>query len=286
MENEKNYDGELTAVTTAVPVMTGTPEPAYAAPAYAGSAANAANGANGAKRGREKKTRISASGLSLPARIGIWTVGVVSGLTVLMLCAVAWVFGINYLGSALSPEKQTAAQNQQSAPQGGGNGGNFFFFPDENGGWSSSSGDNDENDGGYPGSSIFPGWNGGNGNNNGNNNSNDNDGGDINEASKPTAGFGITTGAIEPDIPIEGYSGGMLIQSIKDGSAFDGLDVREYDLIVAFDGVPTPDMDSLDAQLKKHDVGDRVRITLARYESGVARIFDVDITLIDINSVN
>ena len=76
--------------------------------------------------------------LSLPARIGLWIVGVAVGATLLMLCAVAWVFGIGYLGDAFSADKQPVTPDSPypGFSFGSGNGGesdstddDFFIFP-------------------------------------------------------------------------------------------------------------------------------------------------------------
>lgn len=207
--------------------------------------------------------------LSLPARIGLWIVSVAVGATLLMLCAVAWVFGIGYLGDALSADKQPVTPDSPypGFSFGSGNGGesdstddDFFISPDDDFPWGDffggSTPDNDSNDGG---SSSAPQANG-------------------------TPGMGVTVSAIEPEFAIDGYTGGLLIIAIKEKSAFEGLDVKVNDLILAVNGTATPDLDSFDKELVGYEVGDEITLTIARYKSGVASTFDVDITLIDISS--
>lgn len=229
---------------------------------------------------QKKAAKKARSGLSLPARIGLWIVGVASGLTILMLCAVAWIFGISYIDDAVNGKQQPAAPQQSSGSNGqsgnSGNGSNFFYFPDGSGGfYIPGNGNGNGGSGSYPGSSIFPDING---------NDDDDDEAGSSDPTGAKPGIGATVSELKPDLPIEGYSSGILIQSLREDSAFAGKDVKPYDLILAMDGAPTPTLDALDEQLTKHNVGDKVTVTLARYESGVARLFTVDIELIDINA--
>lgn len=208
--------------------------------------------------------------LSLPARIGLWAVGIVCGITLLMLCAVAWVFGTNYLRDTAMGEKPPV---QQQTPPEHDDGEDFFMLPDGNGGYIPWDGDPDAfndffNDyfGNYGG--ITSGSD------------------EQAEDDAPKAGMGITAQEFVPDIPIEGYSGGLLIAEIREDGAFAGLDVKVNDLIVAFNGHASPTFAELDKVLGLCQPGDNATVTLARYKNGSAEIFDIEITLIDMAALS
>ena len=99
------------------------------------------------------------------------------------------------------------------------------------------------------------------------------------------AGLGVTIVEIELEFDIDGkYSGGLVIAEFSEPSAFDGSEVKENDMIVAVDGTPTPTTKGLKSILATKEVGDKLDLTMARYENGVARTFDVTVSLIPFNA--
>ncbi len=100
-----------------------------------------------------------------------------------------------------------------------------------------------------------------------------------------SVGLGVTvTNSPELDIEIPGgYTGGAIITEIRDFSCFVGTEVEVNDMIVAIDDQAVTNINDLTSALQTMSVGDEVTIKLARYEVGVASVFDVTVKLVDIS---
>ena len=183
--------------------------------------------------------------LSAPARVLLWILGVIVGVTVVFGCVVFWMFGINYVYSSFIAQPGSSASEQQTPD------GNefFFYYPDGEGGYSITE-------------PTTP---------------------DGSTQSGSKAGLGVTVGQLELEFNVDGiYDCGLLIMSINEDSAFTGTDVRVNDLIVAAEGVAIETIDELSVVLDARKPGDKVSFTIARYENGVADTFNVTVTLIEL----
>ncbi len=84
-----------------------------------------------------------------------------------------------------------------------------------------------------------------------------------------------------------GMYNGFLITSIEEGSCFEGTSVEAGDLIVAVDDVDVTNYGELRTELAKHQVGDRVTVTLLRSSrNGRVTSFEVTVTLKEQNALN
>ncbi|MBQ4312918.1 MAG: PDZ domain-containing protein, partial [Clostridia bacterium] len=190
--------------------------------------------------------------LSAPARVLLWVVGVVLGATIIFGCVLFWIFGINYLrGEVTPPYMGGGSQQEEQAPSGDDD--FFFSLPDGNNGGSGGSNDGNDNSGNGSSETV----------------------------PNHSAGLGITIVELQLEFEMEGgYTSGLVITEFAQPSAFDGTAAKVNDMIVAADGVATPEINALKYMLSKKSVGDTMELTLARYENGVAKTFDVTVKLI------
>ncbi len=199
----------------------------------------------------------SADFFSLPARVCMWFVGVIVGLTLLFACGIFWVWGLDYIG-LIDTGRDNVTQSGGSGPQGG-DYSEFEDFYDYFGGYFGNMPSGGGNQGDQGGQSQ----------------------------NQPTAGIGVTIRQIPLDFIIDDtYSAGLVIEEINEKGALAGTEAKVGDLIVAVNGEPCPTMEVLDKHLQQTGIGGQMTMTLARYTNGVASTFDVTITLIDINSLN
>jgi len=200
----------------------------------------------------EKAVSGSAQFFSLPARIGMWFVGVIVGLTLIFGCGIFWVWGLNYIG--LIDTERNAAPQPNDFNQSGDDYSEFEdfynYFDDYFGG--PVAGDDEESD-----------------------------------AAASTPGIGVTIQEITLEFTIEDkYDAGLVIVEINEKGAFAGTDAQVGDLIVAVNGEKCPNIDTLDVFLQETGIGGEMIVTLARYTNGVASTFEVPVTLIDISTLN
>jgi len=194
----------------------------------------------------------SAHFFSLPARIGLWFVGIIAGVTIVFGCGLLWIWGLNYLG-VIDTEKAAAPQTNEF----NGSGDDYSEFEEF-----------------YDYFDDFFGSNPGG--------SEDNSG-----TAEGTPGIGVTIQEVILDFTIENkYNAGLVIIEISENGALVGTEAQVGDLIVAVNGAACPNIDTLDAQLKATGIGGQMVLTLARYTNGVASTFDVTITLIDMSAVD
>ncbi len=199
----------------------------------------------------------ASQGIGIVARVLLWILGTIVGLTVLFGCGIFWVWGLDYLGVIDYNRAAPNGQNEFNQPSNGYNEFEDFYdyFDDffggqmPNGGNSGSAGGNTEPQAGTP-------------------------------------GIGVTIQAFgEIDIPIEDtYTGGLLVVEISPTGALVGKDIKVGDLIVAANGVPVTSIADLDVQLKATGVGGEMKLTVARSENGVAATHEIVITLIDLST--
>lgn len=197
----------------------------------------------------------SADFFSLPARIGMWFVGVIVGLTLIFACGIFWAWGLEYIG-LIDTGRNNASQSDGSNSQGGSDYSEFEDFYDYFGGYFGNMPSGGESQDGQ-------------------------------SQTQPTPGIGVTIRQIQLDFIIDDtYSAGLVIEEINEKGALAGTEAKVGDLIVAVNGQPCPTMDALDVFLQQTGIGGEMVMTLARYTNGVASTFEVPITLIDINSIN
>lgn len=198
----------------------------------------------------------SAQFFSLPARIGMWFVGVIVGLTLIFGCGIFWVWGLNYIG-VIDTDKNVAPQtNEFNAPDGDeySEFEDFYnYFDDYFGGYTDPSGSEEDE------SSVAEG----------------------------TAGIGVTIQEVTLEFTIDDtYNAGMVIVEINEKGAFAGTEAQVGDLIVAVNGEACPTIEALDVFLQETGIGGTMTVTLARYTNGVADTFEVPVTLIDISTLD
>lgn len=233
------------------------------------------------ERETEKTVPGSARFFSLPARIGLWTVGAAAGLTILFACVLVWVGGLRYLGAIESPEKELPQGNtynfyvngEEVQPDSGSGQTDDYedFFNDYFGDFFGGIFGNDDIFGDF---GALPGDGGIYGGNN------EDDDEFYAEEQSSNAGLGIKAVAIQLDFKIDDkYTAGIVIDTIEDYSSFIGTDVKENDMIVAANGKPTPDVDALREHFTK--VGDDITLLIARYNNGVADTFEVTVKLVE-----
>lgn len=214
--------------------------------------------------------------LSTAARVCMWIVGSIAGLTIIFTCVLVWISGLQYIGVIGSGTEKT----EETVPSGDTY--NFFIYddtitdqlpsvdPDDDSG--SSADDFEDYFGGF-----FGGESG-----------SEDDSSEDDEAAQQqsgTPGLGITIVALELQFAIDDkYTGGLVIDTIEDYSSFVGTEVRVNDMIVAAEGEPTPLPADLKAQFEGKSVGDEITLTIARYTNGVAETFDVTVNLIEMQN--
>lgn len=191
---------------------------------------------------------------SLPARVGMWFVGVAVGVTLIFACVIFWIWGLNYLG-VIDTDKSVPSGNEFN--QSGDDYSEFEefydYFDDFFGGIGGS--DDGQDEGGT--------------------------------ASDSKPGIGVTIQALVLDFVIEDtYSAGLVIVEISEKGALAGTAAQVGDLIVAVNGEACPSFDALDAHIAQAGIGGELTLTLARFINGVASTFDVTITLIDMSTLN
>ena len=227
----------------------------------------------------DKKAEPKSYMFSFPARVGMWIVGVIAGLTVIFGCGIVWMLGLDYLGvidRADSQEKNGTYNfyiyGDNSAvpqtPNAGDSYEDFENFLDDffgNGGGSEDF------------SEYFGDFYGGGANGNGGAN-----GGAETQPKAGTPGLGITVVELTLDFAIEDkYTAGLVIDTIEDYSSFVGTEVKENDMIVAAEGKAVSTVEELKACYADRSIGDEVGLTIARYSNGVAETFDVTVKLIE-----
>jgi|GEM_PF-1680261 len=213
--------------------------------------------ANNTCSAKEKKA--SQHLLSAPARVLLWILGVIVGVTLLFGCGIFWVWGLDYLG-VIDYDRTNDGKNEFNQGSSYDEFEEFYdYFNDY-----------------FGGSIIAP---------------DDPSGGDDGSQADPqngTPGIGVTIQEIPTlDFVIEDkYTGGLVIAEISPTGALAGTEVQTGDLIVAANGEATPTIDALDVQLKATGVGGEMVLTLARFVNGVATTYEVTITLIDLSTVD
>jgi len=203
---------------------------------------------------RPKNTRMQPiKNLSTPARICMWIVGSIAGITIIFTCVLVWIIGLQYLG-IIEKKEQTVPQTVPGDTY------NYFIYDDSFGSFLPDGGGNEGDVLPIP---DIP----------------EQKPEDEPQSEKP--GLGITITELTLQFTIENkYTAGLVLVSIEEYSSFAGTDVRVNDLIVAINGMPTPKSDDLLSFLQQKSVGDEVTVTVARYEDGVAKVFDVTVNLI------
>lgn len=203
----------------------------------------------------------ASKGVGIVAKVLLWVLGTIVGLTVLFGCGIFWVWGLDYLGVINYNRAPVSGQNEFNQPSGGYNEFEDFYdyFDDFFGGQ-------------MPNGGQIP--NGGS-----------------SENANPqagTPGIGVTIQELaELDFAIDDiYTGGLVVVEISETGALVGKDVQIGDLIVAANGSPITSIDELDVQLKTTGVGGEMTLTIARYVNGVAATHDVVITLIDLGAAD
>lgn len=223
-------------------------EPIYVPPVYIAAPV-------GEKAKSKKKDHV----LSLPARIGLWMVGVPAGISILFGCVMLWIWGLGYLGVIPANDARETGGNEFNYPYNGDEPFNYYdyfenYFDDHFGDYFGG-GNNGGSDGSTPPAPQTEG----------------------------TPGVGVTIQQIDLDFVIEDrYDSGLVILEIREDSSLAGTEAKLNDLIVAANGIPTPDIDTFTNLLYETGVGGEMTLTIARFVNGVASTFTVDVTLIDI----
>ncbi len=206
---------------------------------------------------------------STAARVCMWIVGSIAGLTVIFTCVLVWISGLQFLGILGTKEPEAPAQSETQ----GGDVYNFYVYDDTFGELPADG----IPDGGledYFDDFFAAPENGGEEEDDGNA-----------QPQSGTPGLGITIMALELQFAIDDkYTAGLVIDTIEDYSSFVGTKVRVNDMIVAAEGEPTPTPDALKSHFADKAVGDEITLTIARYESGVATVFDVTVKLIEMQN--
>lgn len=239
-----------------------------------------------AEKQPEKKPELKSYMFSLPARVGMWIVGVIAGLTIIFGCGIVWMLGLDYLGVIDRADKQEKngtynfyiyGENEAvpQTPNAGGSYDDFENFLDDF-----------FNNGGDDFSEFFGDFYGNGGanipDNNGGANAPENNGGAEAQPQAGTPGLGITVVELTLDFAIEDkYTAGLVIDTIEDYSSFVGTEVKENDMIVAAEGKAVTNVAELKACYAGRSIGDEVGLTIARYSNGVATTFDVTVKLIE-----
>lgn len=209
---------------------------------------------------RRKSRPGSADFFSLPARIGMWIVGVIVGATLVFGCGLFWAWGLDYIG-VISLDKSPAAPSDNSG-SGYSEYDEFYdYFEDFFGGYGGAF---DSFGGEVEG---------------------EEESGSAESEGKP--GIGVTIQQIVLDFTIDDlYTGGLVVIEISENGALVGTDVQIGDLIVAVNGIACPSFEVLDEQISATGIGGEMILTVARYTNGVAATFEVPIILIDMNAVD
>ena len=195
----------------------------------------------------------SKSFFSLPARICLWFVGVIVGVTLIFGCGIFWMWGLDYIGVIDTGRSSGSNDSSQSGGNDYSEFEDFYDYFDDYFGGSGSAPDSGSND----------------------------------STTTPKPGIGVTIQEIILDFTIDDlYTGGLVIVEISENGALAGTEAQVGDLIVAVNGTPCPNFDTLDAQIAATGIGGEMVLTLARYTNGVAATFEVPITLIDMNAIN
>lgn len=222
---------------------------------------------------------VKRSRLSKAARVCMWIVGSIAGITVIFTCVLVWISGLQFLG-VIGGSQQPEAVIEESS--GNGDVYNFYIYDEpadgqlpSGGGEGSAEGDIEDYFDYFFGGGGIEGF-GGSGGNEGS------AGGNESAEQQGRAGLGITILALELEFTIDGkYTGGLVIDTIEDYSAFIGTDVRVNDMIVAVEGEASPNIEVLQKYLAERQIGDELTMTIARYSGGVASTFDVTVKLIE-----
>lgn len=256
---EDSEQGDVPDNTT-----TGQPEksevPLYAT--FGKSAEDVARRA--AKKPKGSHTTVMLRIFGKAARTWMWIVGVIVGITLIFLCVLAWIYGLQFLGYLDNNSSKVETQSGDTY--------NFYVFDGSANGNGSFNSQDDFED--YF-NEFFSNGNG------------DNSGEDAADpdTQSGTPGLGITITPLELQFTIDDkYTAGLVIYTIEENSSFTGTDVQVNDMIVAIDGIATPDTNTLKNFLATKAVGDEVTVTVARYKTGVAATFDVTVNLIDMDS--
>jgi len=196
--------------------------------------------------------------LSAPARVLLWILGIIVGITLLFGCGIFWVWGLDYLG-VIDFNPVNDGKNEFNQESGYEEFEEFYdYFNDY-----------------FGGSMIIPG-------------SPDENNGSNSDPQKGTPGIGVTIQQVsELEFVIdEKYTGGLVVLEINDKGALVGTQVKVGDLIVAANGAETRAIEDLDAQLSATGVGGEMVLTVARFENGVATTYEETVTLIDISTID
>lgn len=226
----------------------------------------------------ETKTEPKSYRFSLPARVGMWTVGVIAGLTVIFGCFVIWVLGLDYLG-VINRDKQPEKNGvynfyiygeNEAVPQTPSAGDSYDDFENFLDDFFGSGGAN-----GFFGD-FFAG-----GDQSGEQFGSGAEGSAQADPQVGSPGLGIKAVELALDFAIEDkYTAGVVIDTIEEYSSFIGTDVKENDLIVAAEGKTISTVAELKASYADKAVGDELDLTIARYSNGVASTFEVTVKLI------
>lgn len=217
-----------------------------------------------AKKTKGTHTTVRLRVFGKAARAWMWFVGVIVGITLIFLCVLAWIYGLQFLGYLGNGSSRIETQSGDTY--------NFYVFDGSANGNGSFNSQDDFED-------YFNGFfSNGNGDNSG-------EGAADPDTQSGTPGLGITIVQQELQFTIDDrYTAGLVIYTIEENSSFTGTDVQVNDMIVAIDGMATPDTSTLKDYLASKAVGDEVTVTVARYKEGVATTFDVTVNLIDMDS--
>lgn len=209
--------------------------------------------------GESAKEKSANGGIGTAAKVLLWILGSIVGITLLFGCGIFWAWGLDYLGVIDFDRAPVSGQNEFNQP----------------------ADDYDEFEEFYD---YFDDYFSGQLPNNG-----FSDGGDDSAAPQAgTPGIGVTIQEINQlDIPVdETYVGGLVVIDINPAGALVGKDIQIGDLIVAANGIPITTIDGLDVELNATGVGGEMTLTVARFVEGVAQIHEIEITLIDISTLN
>ncbi len=196
--------------------------------------------------------------VSMPARVLLWILGTIVGITLLFGCGIFWVWGLDYLG-VIDFNPVNNGKNEFNQDSGYEEFEDFYDYFDDY----------------FGGSMIIPG-------------SPDENSGSNSDPQKGTPGIGVTIQEVSVlEFAIDDkYTGGLVVLEISPTGALVGTQVQVGDLIVAANGAETRTIDDLDAQLSATGVGGEMVLTVARFENGVATTYEETITLIDLSTVD
>jgi len=213
-------------------------------------------------RSSTKKTadeKNASGGTGAVAKVLLWVLGSIVGITILFGCGIFWIWGLDYLGVIDFDRAPVSGQNEFNQPADDYDEFEEFYdyFDDY---FSGQLPDNGFSDGGDDSAAPQAG----------------------------TPGIGVTIQEINQlDIPVdETYVGGLVVLDINPAGALVGKDIQIGDLIVAANGNPITTIDGLDVELIATGVGGEMTLTVARFVEGVAQTHEIEITLIDVSTLS